>query len=350
MVQRLANKRLSLIIALVVLTGLAAMPLAGCKKGGVAVGELAVTCQPHPGLFTLFAGLNMGGYDLETGESMHPLRTRVREALASADPALFTPFASLLSQAPPENLALMMVRDIGGPPGFSYDLSRGLREEGSAACRALWAAAAEGLWEDVSEDLNAIADTLAASGAQAVRDVLAYCHEETSALREVRILVIPLASQDFVCSYLDDRASMGCIVLGAADTERPTTVLHQYTRLYFGDDLFRQMELDGKLSPFVAVRDKAKEVPLIKQSYGSLQGFVQDCLIRALVLRVGGGDEAAVEAEYDAGFTLTPAFYEALGQFEASSETLLEALPDILAAVDAGAVLTRMESDPPGAQ
>jgi len=350
MAKRLVRKRLALVIALVILTSVAAVPLAGCKKGGVAVEDLEVTCEPHPGLFTLFAGLNMGGYDLEAGESMHPLRVRIREALASADPALFTPFASLLSQAPPESLALMMVRDIGGPPGFSYGQSRGLREEGSAACRSLWTAAAEALWEDFSEDLNGITEALTVTGAQGVSDVLAFCHEETSALREVRILIIPFASHDFVCSYRDDKASNGCIVIGAVDPEKPTLVLHQYAHLYFGDDVFRQMELDGKLSSFTAIRDMAKQVPLIKQSYGSLQGFVQDCLIRALVLRVTGGDEAAVEAEYDAGFTLTPSFYEILGQFEASPDTLLAALPDILAAVDVDAVLARMESDPPGAQ
>lgn len=342
--------RLALVVALVAVLSAAGLATGGCKKAGVVVADLPVTVQGDARVFTLFAGLNMAGYDEETGAAMDPLRVRVRDALASADPKLFEPFRDLLVQATTDALAQATIKDIGDPPGFGYGAHPyGVLSELSGALKALWAANGEALFNDTNQAQADAASALTGPATQVVRGALTYTHEKTSPFATVQVIPSLLASHGFSDRHFDSGKKAAYILVGPAGDSQTEALYHQLFYLYLGDSIFRELELGGKMSRFAPVLDKAKAIPIISGRYYSVQGFVEECLVRALVARASspGNPETLIAQDYGAGFTLTPALYDGLGAFESSDKTLIEYVPDLLAAIDVNAVLQRMQTEPP---
>jgi len=348
MVNGRGRARLALVLALAIFAVLAG---GGCKKASVSIESLPVTCQADVRVFTLFAGLNAAGYDEERGAEMDPLRLQVREALASADPKVIERFGALLRQGTPESITQIVLKDIGDAPGFGYKEEHGIVADVSAGLKTLWAAGAETLYGDTTSAQADAAAVLNGPAAAAVRGTLGYCHEEVSPFTSVFVIPNQLASHGFSYRYLKSDKS-AIVVVGPAGASQIPALTREVFYLYFGETLFHQLSIDGDLSRFDPVLEKAKAVKLIGDRYFSAQGFAEECLVRALVARLvpPGDPAAAMDAEYNAGFALTPAFYEALAAYETGDKALAESVPELLAAVNVTDLLNRMETAPPTGQ
>ncbi len=344
----LFHRKRRLVLAMVLTVAVAGIAAGGCGRGGAVAGaDVPVTVQADPRIFTLFAGLNLAGYDVEPAPAMDPMRVRVRESLASADKALFEPFERFMTQTSVEGLTELALKDIEPPPGFGKRSNYEMVLQLSAALKALWAAGGESLYNDASAAQADAVAALTGPATEAIHSALDYTHETASPLASVQVVPNLLAPHGFIHRRLNTQARLGYIVVGPADEGQTEAIYGEAFYLYLGEDLFRQLELQGKLSRFSPVFDKVK--PVVGSSYASIQGFIEECLVRALVAKVEAPDEAQAKLAkgYDAGFVLAPAFYDGLAAYEGSGKALSAYVEDLLKAVDVNAVLSRVETQPP---
>jgi len=332
------------VLALAVILCLS-LPLAGCgKKAGVAADELPVAAAPQPLVFTLFAGMNVAGYDTELGQSMHPVRQSVREALAGADPALFEDFGGFMLSGTNASLLSMVVNDIDGPPDIGTGSTKGITPQAAVALREVWEAEVEPLWEEFSPEHDDYGVELAGPATEALRSVLVYFGLQESPVASVELIPNLLDSTGSTASCEDKEESIFYIMVGPGGLP-PIGIVQEFTSFLVSEDM-RQALMDGRLKRFEPVLERAKEHELIAQTYRSVQGFVQECIERALTVKLVTGDPgdpeatgALLHAEFEAGFLLTPAFYDALSGYEEAGKTFLEYLPELLEAIDIDAVL-----------
>jgi len=322
------------------------LPATGCGQGegGVAAGELPVTAEANPLVFAFFAGMNMAGYDTGLDGGMHPVRQAVREALAAGDPAHFEEFKSFMLSGTTASLVSLVVNDIGPPPNFAFSSSRGIAPDIAAALREIWEAGVEVQWEEYAQDHEDYAVELSAPATDALRATLTYFGLEESPVSAVELIPNLLASNGTVARCEAKEGNILYIMVGPEGLP-PAGIVREFSAFLIGDEM-RQALMDDTLQPFEPVLEEAQKYELVARSYRGLQGFVSECLVRALAVRLVSGSaqdaeslQALLEAEAETGFLLTPAFYEALAGYEASGQAFLDYLPGLLAGIDAEAVL-----------
>lgn len=342
--------RLVFFLGLATTVVLAGFTVAGCanKKAGVPVGDVKIVAEPDQRVFDLFVGLNMAGYDVELGAAMDPVREQVRARLASVDKAEFSAFAGFMSGSTLDALSGIVVKELQGPPSFSTSSTSGIVPDISRAMKVLWNARAGALWDEFKQAHADAAAALVAPSSQAIQDTLAYFHATTSPVATVHVIPNLLGSHGETYTYADKQTKAAYLVTGPADDQRMDTIVHAFAHFILGDTLHK-LELKGGLKRFIPVLDKAKSVDYIAKSYPSLKGFVEDSLVRAVTIRVrsSGQDQARLDAEYNRGFVLVPAFWKALEGYQAQDKSLIEVLPSLLSGIDVNAVLQSVEDKPP---
>jgi len=105
-----------------------------------------------------------------------------------------------------------------------------------------------------------------------------------------------------------------------------------------------------RLERFDPILDRSLAAGTVaSKSYRELRSYVEDCLVRALVIRIrpDGQVEERLQREAAWGFHLVRPFWQALGPYEDTGGKLTEQLPGILDAVDVDAVLREVATDLP---
>lgn len=295
---------------------------------GARAAEVAVVSRGDARVFALYAGLNRAGYDEEFGQAMHPVRVAVRKALAGAEPAWVQAFRDLAGRAGPGRLQRVLVEEVGPPPGFAP-------AKGSGA--AYGPAHAEE------------AARLEAPARDAVLATLAYCREDWSRAREVVVIPNLLASAKTASLWLSETGGTAFVFAGPADGLPLKAVAHEFCHLVVGPVMLEQAAA-RRLERFDPILDRSLAAGTVaSKSYRELRSYVEDCLVRALVIRIrpDGQVEERLQREAAWGFHLVRPFWQALGPYEDTGGKLTEQLPGILDAVDVDAVLREVATDLP---
>ncbi len=318
---------------------------------GVRANELVVTCQGDPRIFTLYAGLNRSGYDEEFGAAMHPVRQQVRDALASADSRDFELFRTISARSGPWQLQGVALREIGPPPDFSPGPGSGaLAADLSVALASFWRAHGEVLWREHGPAHDELAAGLLAPARDAIQATLAYCREDYSPASSVLVIPNLLASAKTASLIFDEATGAAYVLTGPGEGQPLNAVVHEFCHRVVGRTVSRLVEV-GALNRFQPVLDRAVAGDTVaSQSYASLRSYVEDCLVRALTIRVRPDDQVQerLARESGWGFFLVRPFWEALQDYETADRKLIEDLPAVLAGVNVDALLREVEAGPPG--
>jgi hypothetical protein len=106
----------------------------------------------------------------------------------------------------------------------------------------------------------------------------------------------------------------------------------------------------------LTVFEAAKELPEIRNNYGTLQSFLDECLVKAIELKyLDTGDakrsellRAAMMTSYRKGYILTRFFYEQLALYDQTYKPLRQFYPEMLRRLDAGKELTQWKDGKDG--
>ncbi len=324
----------------------------GCHRQAlVPVDQLSVVSRGDPGLFTLYCGLNAAGYDEEWGEAMHPVRTAVRTALATADPAEFDAFRAVQAKASSWQLQNVVLVELGPPPDFAPGQGSGpLAPELSKALGSLWRSRAEALWQEYGSVHEEYAASLAGPARETIEATLAYCGENYSSTASVVVIPNLATSAKTASLQFDEASGTAYVVVGPGDGLPLNAVAHEFSHRIVGEVVSRQAER-GALDRFRPVLDVAVERKTVAaQSYPDLYAYVGDCLMRAMTIRIRPDDkiEERLDRETGWGFYLVRPMWAALERYEASDEKLTDYLPGLLRELDVEGLVEELTSEPAG--
>lgn len=304
-------------------------------------------------VFTLFAFLNAAGYDDENNpRSMHPVRVKVRQEVASRlGPALQDSmkkfYGPLRSKMVPWDF-LIYAAHTTGPPDFQpteklQQLAQTLvQPEKLEALKPLSAllqafyreAQIEALFEKVRPEYeNAIAQNQ-----QAIRDEFKKLFtflkvQSTEGIPSGKqVLYIPNLLESYFKALAYEIDGTIYDVEGPQDPWRytPHEFVHTWTVPLKRTLAFQRFRLRCARI-FLAV----SELENIRGYYLTVEDFIDECLVRALVLnyreQTGGASAKTVseelEKEFKLGFILTKHFYRQLDAYTASGKTFREFAP-----------------------
>lgn len=306
-------------------------------------------------IFTLFAMLNVAGYDEENNpQGMHPVRLRVREQISKSIPETLKTRLQAFYQAhkstsisynysvvakvtsgPPDFTFTKEWKDIEGYPQFGQlkELPELLREFYKAV-------PVEAVYEDVrGEYLNHIKDYRQAIKGE-VSKAMAYCRvksvNELAGGGETKYAVVIL---NLLESY--SRANSFALEAGFYSIDGPQKKVgynpHEFVHSITNPISYnpRYRKLQQRAQPLF---DAAREIEEIKEGFNKIDGFFDECLVRAISLKyldTGDPKRAAVLRdammnEYKSGYILERFFYEQLGDYEKSKKPLREYYPQML--------------------
>jgi len=316
---------------------------------GARAAEVAVVSRGDARVLALYAGLNRAGYDEEFGQAMHPVRVAVRNALAGVEPAWVQAFRDLADRADWWRLQDVLVAEVGPPPDFAPAMgSDALAGELSRALAALWSAGGGTLWAAYGPAHAEEAARLEAPARAVVLATLAYCREEWSPVREVVIIPNLLASAKTASLCLAGTTGTAYVLVGPGDGLPLNAVVHELCHLLVGPFMATQAA-SGSLDRFDPVLDRSLAAKTVAAgSYRELRSYVEDCLVRALTIRIRPDDqvEARLKREEDWGFYLVRSFWQALGPYESSGRKLTDDLATILDGLNIDDALRDAEAAP----
>jgi len=312
-----------LMVLLLLLVVLGGQAISGCRTG------IKVSVERDPRVFTLFAGIAAVAHrDEAAALGSEALRQQVKQATAdwaAGSISVFDHFSADLHREPD---VIAGILDAGPPPDFSW-----LSPYGSGVSTGLAA-----LWKDIEPLYEATlrgeppeSSTLAAMAPDTIRAALNYIGLETSPYGQWRIVTDPLAEPGFSSSHADTTTRTAWIIAGPSSATQVEAVAREAFRLLLSDDqYFYRLEATGALDRF---RPCFEWAGAFRPWRGhSLAQYVRENLAHALAIRVSKPTEpqARLDAAWNDGLVLAPAFYEELEALDKSGagvdiEPLLEA-------------------------
>jgi hypothetical protein len=317
-------------------------------------------------VFTLFALLNVAGYDVENNsQGMHAVRTRMRERLARATPE---PLRQRLrayyrqhSKAATTHSYAAIALATSGPPGFTPTKSfaeitgespyRELKELPGLLREFHAAVSADNLYDGVRGEYLSYAGRYLSAVRVEVMKVMNYCRvsssDELAGGDEVKhAVVIPnlLDSYDRAFSLVLDDTFYSVEGPHSQFSYNPHEFIYSITTPLGYSSRYHD---DQKRA--LPVFDAAKELPEIRSAHRTLQSFLDECLVKAIELKyLDTGDpkradvlHAAMMSSYRKGYILTRFFYEQLALYEKTDKSLREFYPEMLRRLDAGMELAQ---------
>jgi hypothetical protein len=315
--------------------------------------EDRVVVAENKTVFSLFCLLNLAGYDDEHNrdDGMHPVRIRVREQLVHAvRPELAKRIRDFYRQhaaATPYDYAVVAMSTSGPPefkftadwPDVSKEASFAALSDSPVLLRELYATASvEQIYAKVRPDYTEYIDDYRAAVLAQVAKVMAYCR--VSALSsggggEVpHAVVIPNLLQSFNNAFSFVLGDTFYSVEGPQQKigYNPHEFVHSITNSLSYDPQYKSLQ--DPAEPLFALAKTQPDTSDLK----SLQSFLDENLVRAISLRyLDSGDPArtnhlqeALMKEYRSGYTLEAFFYEQLGEYEKTNQSLREFYPIML--------------------
>lgn len=310
-------------------------------------------------IFTLFAMLNVAGYDEENSkDGMHPVRVKVRERLSKVTPQqlkerlqkyyrahplqninyTYAVVASLTSGAPDFTFTKEW-KDVENTPPFSQikDLPELLREFYRAV-------PIDALYEEVRPEYLSFINDYRRFINKEVLKVMSY-----SRIKDVKELkgggetkyafVIPnlLESYERAISFALDAGFYSIDGPQKRLGYNPHEFVHSITNPLSYDPRYRKRQ--QRAQPLF---DAARKIPFIKKKYKTIDGFFDESLVRAISLKyLDTGEtkradalQSAMMEEYKSGYILERFFYEQLAEYEKSKKSLREYYPIMLKRLD----------------
>jgi hypothetical protein len=317
-------------------------------------------------VFTLFALLNVAGYDEENNsQGMHAVRKRVRERLVRATPEQLRQrlqaYYRQHREAATTHSYTAVALATSGPPGFTPTQSfteitaespyRQLKDLPGLLREFHAAVSADNLYEDVRGEYLAHAGRYLSAVRGEVLKVMNYCRvsssNELAGGGEVKHAVV-------IPNLLDSYHRAFSLVLDDTfySIEGPQTQFgynpHEFIHSITNPMSYNSRYHDDQKRA-LPVFDAAKELPEIRSTYGTLQSFLDECLVKAIELKYLDTDDAkrsevlraAMMTSYRKGYILTRFFYEQLALYDQSIKPLREFYPEMLGRLDAGQELTQ---------
>jgi len=368
--------RMAKCVDVVAAAGLIALTIVSCAQDVQSLREerglsesvsRRVTVTEDLTVFTLFALLNAAGYDLENRPQMHPVRVRVRSALASrVKPALRQRLRAFYDahKARADAWAYSVVaKATAGPPAFAptSDWSDIAKDERFAALAelhdllpAFYAAAdVPNLYDTVRTEYVEYVRGYETEIRRQVVAVLNYCRvHDVEALgaappgERSEALVIPnlLDSYEHAFSFELDGKFISIEGPQVRLGYNPHEFVHAVTNPAVYSPATRALE--ARLRPVV---DEGAKALGGEQDFGSVEAFMDECLVRAVSLRYLASDRGehrpglakTMADEWRSGYVFERFFWDQLAGYEASSADLRTFYPIILTRLDPEAELTR---------
>ena len=288
-------------------------------------------------IFTLFAALNMAGYDRENfGEGYHPARQLVRERLAGKTFSGQSRLRQELKFVGPYNFVVWALH-YGDLPDFA-------RQEETWAANGIPAFLFFGLdnvlrdfyremdiaslWQEVHPQYEQEAARYQQAAGPAIQAALAYIRMEQATVRQV--VAIPNLLDAHWSGFGPQVGDTAYVVTGPS-REQPDVGLIQHEALHslIGPLVEANLETIDPLKAKALFAALRKRVP---KSYGSWEIIVEESVVRALDARLAGPEweENSLRNDEQAGFLLVRPLAGVLKTYEASSETLEEFMPELL--------------------
>jgi hypothetical protein len=321
-------------------------------------------------VFTLFALLNVAGYDEENNkQGMHPIRIRMRARLSDMTPELLRERLRSFYQRHPLNIYVygVVAKLTSGPPDFTFtkewkdventqpfsqlkDLPELLREFHRVV-------PVDAIYQDVRGEYLSYINDYRKSIASEVAKVVSYCrvksvNELTGGGEKKYAFIIPnlLQSYENNFSFALDAGfySVDGPQKQPGEGYNPHEFVHSITNPMSYNPRYRKHQ--QRAQPLF---DAARETPSIQKGYKAIETFFDECLVRAISLKyLDAGDARRAAAlrgimmqEYKSGYVLERFFYEQLEEYEKSKKTLREYYPQMLKRLDVEKELARWRQD-----
>ncbi len=301
-------------------------------------------------VFAVVVALNAAGFDVELAAQYHPVRQRVRDAVAGIDEDLIRRLREFYTDHKGDALDesqlasyVSLALTLTDPPSleFAYDQqfvppdARALGDFLPLLREFFDAARITRLWAALASSYDEALDEMAPLLRETILQTDAYLRVPLGQ-RNMRQLVIfvelaaPINSVN-VRNYPDNLY----IVLGDSMAARLEEVRHAYLHLLLDpivglkrSELAREQRLTSLIEGAAGVRSEYAE---------DFETLVTESLIRSVELRM---DDTAsdlqplIDTAYRSGLLLAPHFYEGLVRFEASEVGIREFFPEMLESVE----------------
>lgn len=302
----------------------------------------AVSLQADERLFTLMAALNAAGYDDEANElGMHPVRQAVRTELAGKTLVSLGQWRWRLAlcRLIHESKCAHWLLQRGGPPDFArqvegwwVDAPAFLFLGMDGALRAFYAEAEIArLWQThrpaYEAEIARYQDVLEPS-LQATRDYL-----RVSAPESGRVVMLPNLLNAYWRGYGPAIGDTSYIISGPAQQPNISLVQHEFMHPVINPLVDANLNaIDPELARRLFDRLKV-EVP---RGYGSWEGILHECVIRAIQVRLADPAERdwLIRKEESAGLWLVRPLARALEDYERAGVTIGEYMPLLLASLN----------------
>lgn len=293
------------------------------------------------GMFTLFAALNAAGYDRENFElSYHPVRQLVRERLAGKNFTGQSRLRAELKFVPTYNF-LVWALHYGPPPEFSRlepnwtdsglpaFLFYGLDKDLQSFYQEMNIAA---LWQEVRPQYEQEAARYQEAAGQAIQAAVDYTRMPDVPLKEVIVIPNLLAAH-----WNGNGPTVGntaYVVVGPTEDEPDTSLIqHEALHSIAGPLVEANMNAIDEEQGRTLFAGLKQQVP---PGYGSWESLVEEQVVRAIQCRLLGAQcfQYMLQKDETEGFLLVRGLVNKLADFEQSSSTLEEYMPQLLGTVN----------------
>jgi hypothetical protein len=188
------------------------------------------------------------------------------------------------------------------------------------------------LWRQVKPEYERVGQEYQEAAGAAVLAALEYTRMQDADLRQV--VVIPNLLDAHYRGYGPQVGETAYVIVGPTDGGVDVGLIqHEALHSIAGplvEEHFGVIEADKGRDLYRVLR---KQVP---DNYGTWQGVVEEHVIRALGCRLAGAacEQYLLENEEDSGFLLMRPLVDKLAEFEASSVSLDEFMPELLSVLN----------------
>ncbi len=306
-------------------------------------GPQAVVVAPDQRIFTLFAALNAAGYDDEAaGLALHPIRQRVRAALAERDLPSLARLRPIFDHVADYHLVAWVLQR-GDPPDFKraevgwwvstrasdFDgldeaLGDFYREAGIAT-----------LWRDVEPAYRIDIDRWQPSAEAVLEDIRAYLRIDAVPFRQA--VVLPNLLDAHYRGTGPQIGAIAYVVAGPTETELSLQGLIGHELLHSIVDPM----LDQRMSQIPVQTSRRLYAVLVETmppGYGSWESALEETLNRAINTRMLEDEGLRVrqlDQLEEEGFLLIRPLDQALAAYERSGQSFEEYLSALLTVLDA---------------
>jgi len=329
-----------------------------------------ITVAESKNIFTVFAFLNLAGYDDENNkEGMHPVRKLVREQVAKLTPApLQKRIRSFYKDHPvdsPYSAYAVVATATSGPPEFKFSPSwseianqapfRDIQEMPSLLREFYAAIPIDKVYERVRNDYESAISAQRAAIVREVSRVMEYCRvggvSELVGEGEVKkAVVIPnlLESYERATSFVWEDTFISLQGPQPHPGYNPHEFVHSITNPLSYDPKYRNQRERAQ-----GLLVTARRMPEAASDAENLEKYFDENLVRAISLKyLDTGDAARAERlrakmleEYRTGYILERFFYEQLSGYEKSGQSLRLYYPQMLARLDPEQELDRWKAE-----